>query len=89
MSDLIDTNNFTKQLSYSSKLNVITSNHSGYLELKKKNIKLPSFKPQDTNKLKKLMLNAFNNKKKKNYHNLIKKKFGDKIFLKKIKKFYG
>ena len=40
------------------KLNVITSNHSGYLELKKKNIKLPSFKPQDTNKLKKLMLNG-------------------------------
>ena len=47
------------------KLNIITSNHSGYLELKKKNINLPSFDPHNISRLGKLMISAFKNKKKK------------------------
>ena len=66
----------------------ITSRHSGYYELKKININLPSFDSRDENNLSRLMLHAYYTKKKFNYKKIILKKFGYNIFLKRIKKIY-
>ena len=66
----------------------ITSRHSGFYELKKMKIKIPSFNSYDSNKLKKLMLHAYHSKKKFDFKQIILKNFGRKNFLNKINKLY-
>ena len=66
----------------------ITSRHSGFFELKRINVNIPNFDSKDPDKLKKLMLSAFNSRKKFNFRKKIIENFGKKRFLEKINRIY-
>ena len=66
----------------------ITSRHSGYYELKNKNIILSNFNSNNKSQLKNLMKKGFNNNLKFNYRKIILRHFGEKKFLEKINKMY-
>ena len=67
----------------------ITSRHSGFYELKSKNILLPNFNSKNKSQLKRLMIKGYKKKIKLNHKKILLKYFGEKQFLKKISKIYS
>ena len=67
----------------------ITSRHSGFYELKSKNILLPNFNSKNKSELKKLMNKGYEENIEFNYKKILLKYFSEKQFLKKISKIYS